>query len=235
LSLWIVQLALRRPYTFIVAALLLLFASPLVILRTPVDIFPNIDIPVVSIVFQYTGMPASQFGDRITSPFERLLTTTVNDIEHIESTSLNGISVTKVFFQPNAKLPAALAQVTSISQTVLKWLPTGITPPIIISYNASSVPILQLGLSSDKLGEQELYDLAINYVRASIKGVLTEAGIAALLTATMILLFMGNWRHTLVVAISIPLSILASICTLSFLGETLNIMTLYGSALRFAI
>ena len=121
----------------------------------------------MSIVFQYTGMPASQFGDRITSPFERVLTTTVNDIEHVESTSLNGISVTKVFFQPNAKLPAALAQVTAICQTILKQLPTGITPPLIISYNASSVPILQLGLSSDKLGEQELYDLAINYVRTA--------------------------------------------------------------------
>ncbi len=397
---WIVQLALRRPYTFIVAALLLLLASPLVILRTPVDIFPNIDIPVVSIVFQYTGMPASQFGDRITSPFERVLTTTVNDIEHIESTSLNGISVTKVFFQPTAKLPAALAQTTAICQTVLKQLPTGITPPLIISYNASSVPILQLGLSSDQLGEQQLYDLAVNYIRtafadvpgaaipypfggkqrsvmididlpkltarglspadvvnaisaqnlvlpggsvklgnlesdvemnaapetinelgdipikstsgaivyvrdigsvrdgftpqtnvvhqdgqrgvllsvykagvastldivntirarmpqllttlppelvikplfdqsifvkASVKGVITEAVIAAVLTAAMILLFLGNWRHTVVIAISIPLSILASICTLSFLGETINIMTLGGLALAVGI
>ena len=397
---WIVQLALKRPYTFIVAALLLLIASPLVILKTPVDIFPNIDIPVVSIVFQYTGMPASQFGDRITSPFERVLTTTVNDIEHVESTSLNGISVTKVFFQPTAKLPAAIAQVTAICQTILKQLPTGITPPLIISYNASSVPILQLGLSSDKLGEQELYDLAINYVRtafadvpgaaipypfggkqrsimididpakltarglsstdvvnaisvqnlvlpsgtvklgglesdvemnaspttiqeigdlpiksssgaivyvrdigsvrdgftpqtnivhqdgqrgallsvyksgvastlsivstirsrmpqllttlppeltikplfdqsifvkASVKGVITEAVIAAVLTAAMILLFLGNWRHTVVIAISIPLSILASICTLSFLGETINIMTLGGLALAVGI
>lgn len=397
---WIVKLALQRPYTFIVAALLLLLASPLVIKRTPVDIFPNIDIPVVSIVWQYTGMPASEFGDRITGPFERVLTTTVNDIEHIESTSLNGISVVKVFFQPNAKLPAALAQVTAICQTVLKQLPTGITPPLIISYNASSVPILQLGLSSDKLGEQELYDLAINYVRtafadvpgaaipypfggkqrsimididpgkltarglspvdvvnaisvqnlvlpggsvklgslesdvvmnaspqsiaeigdlpirsskgaivyvrdigsvrdgftpqtnvvrqdaqrgallsvyksgvastlsivstirerlpqllttlppeltikplfdqslfvrASVKGVITEAVIAAVLTAAMILLFLGNWRHTIVIAISIPLSILASICTLSFLGETINIMTLGGLALAVGI
>ncbi len=397
---WIVKLALNRPYTFIVAALLLLIAGTLAIIRTPKDIFPNIDIPVVSIVFQYTGMPASQFGDRITGPFERVLTTTVNDIEHIESTSLNGISVTKVFFQPQAKLPAAIAQVTAICQSVLKQLPTGITPPLIISYNASSVPIVQLGLSSDKLGEPELYDLAINYIRtnysdvpgaaipypfggkqksvmidfdvtkltarglsptdvvnaltvqnlvlpggtvklgtlesdvemnaspttiaevgdipiksssgaivyvrdigsvrdgftpqtnivrqdgqrgvllsvyksgvastlsivntirqrlpqlltqlppdlnvkplfdqsifvkASINGVITEAGIAALLTAAMILLFLGNWRHTVVIAISIPLSILASICTLSFLGETLNIMTLGGLALAVGI
>ncbi len=397
---WIVQLALRRPYTFIVAALMLLLASPLVILKTPVDIFPNINIPVVSIVFQYTGMPANEFGDRITGPFERILTTTVNDIEHIESTSLNGISVTKVFFQPTAKLPAAIAQVTAICQTVLKQLPSGITPPLIITYNASSVPILQLGLSSDKLSEQQLYDLSINYVRtafanvpgcaipypfggkqrsimididpgkltarglsptdvvsaisvqnlvlpsgtvklgllesdvemnsspqsiagigdlpikaangaivyvrdvasvrdgftpqtnivhqdgqrgvllsvyktggsstldivntirarlpqllttlppelniktlfdqslfvrASIKGVIIEAVIAAVLTAAMILLFLGNWRHTIVIAISIPLSILASICTLSFLGETINIMTLGGLALAVGI
>ncbi len=168
---WIVQLALRRPYTFIVAALMLLLASPLVILKTPVDIFPNINIPVVSIVFQYTGMPANEFGDRITGPFERILTTTVNDIEHIESTSLNGISVTKVFFQPTAKLPAAIAQVTAICQTVLKQLPSGITPPLIITYNASSVPILQLGLSSDKLSEQQLYDLSINYVRTAFANV----------------------------------------------------------------
>ncbi len=397
---WIVQLALRRPYTFIVAALLLLLVSPLVILKTPVDIFPNINIPVVSIVFQYTGMPANEFGDRITGPFERILTTTVNDIEHIESTSLNGISVTKVFFQPTAKLPAAIAQVTAICQTVLKQLPSGITPPLIITYNASSVPILQLGLSSDKLSEQQLYDISINYVRtafsnvpgaaipypfggkqrsimididpgkltarglsptdvvsaisvqnlvlpsgsvklgllesdvemnsspqsiagigdlpikaangaivyvrdvasvrdgftpqtnivhqdgqrgvllsvyksggsstldivntirarlpqllttlppelvikplfdqslfvrASIKGVIVEAVIAAVLTAAMILLFLGNWRHTIVIAISIPLSILASICTLSFLGETINIMTLGGLALAVGI
>ena len=397
---WIVQLALRRPYTFIVAALLLLLASPLVIYKTPVDIFPNINIPVVSIVFQYTGMPANEFGDRITSPFERVLTTTVNDIEHIESTALNGISVTKVFFQPKAQLPSAIAQVTAICQTVLKGLPTGITPPLIITYNASSVPILQLGLSSDKLSEQQLYDLAINYVRtafanvpgaaipypfggkqraimididpgkltarglspndvvnaisvqnlvlpsgtvkigvlesdvemnsspqtvagigdlpikaasgaivyvrdvasvrdgftpqtnvarqdghrgallsvyksgtsstldivntirarlpqllttlppeltikplfdqsifvkASVKGVLTEAAIAAALTAMMILLFLGKWRHTVVICVSIPLSILSAICILSALGETINIMTLGGLALAVGI
>ncbi len=397
---WIVQLALRRPYTFIVAALLLLLVSPLVILKTPIDIFPNINIPVVSIVFQYTGMPANEFGDRITSPFERVLTTTVNDIEHVESTSLNGISVTKVYFQPSAKLPAAIAQVTAICQTVLKQLPTGITPPLIITYNASSVPILQLGLSSDKLSEQQLYDLSINYVRtafanvpgaaipypfggkqrsimididpgkltarglspndvvnaisvqnlvlpsgtvklgqlesdvemnsspksiagigdipvkaasgaivyvrdvasvrdgftpqtnvvrqdgqrgvllsvyktggsstldivntirarlpqllttlppeltikplfdqsifvkASVNGVLTEAAIAAVLTAMMILLFLGKWRHTVVICVSIPLSILCAICILSALGETINIMTLGGLALAVGI
>src|ERR1700722_7731142 len=126
---WIVQLALRRPYTFIVAALLLLIVSPVAIMRTPVDIFPNINIPVVSIVWQYTGLSAKDFEGNITWPYERTLTTTVNDIEHIESQSLNGISVVKVFFQPNAQLPAALAQVTAISQTVLKSMPAGVTPP----------------------------------------------------------------------------------------------------------
>ncbi len=397
---WIVKLALKRPYTFVVAALLLLLISPLVILRTPTDIFPNINIPVVSIVFQYTGMPASQFEGRITSPFERVLTTTVNDIEHIESQSLNGISVVKVFFQPKAKVETAIAQVTAISQTVLKQMPTGITPPLIITYNASTVPILQLGLSSDKLPEQQLTDLGLNFVRtalssvpglavpypfggkmpqitididpakltarglsptdvvnalsvqnlvlpsgsvklgslesdvemnaspqtipaigdlpikasngailyirdvasvrqgfqvqtnivrqdgqrgsllsiyktgvastldivrevrarlpgiaatlppeltikplfdqsifvrASINGVVKEAVIAACLTALMILLFLGKWRHTVVICISIPLSILSAIAILSALGETINIMTLGGLALAVGI
>ncbi len=397
---WIVQLALRRPYTFVVASLLLLIISPLVILTTPKDIFPNINIPVVSIVFQFTGMPASQFEGRITSPYERVLTTTVNDIEHIESQSLNGISVIKVYFQPKAKIEAAIAQVTAISQTILKQLPTGITPPLIITYNASTVPILQLGLSSKTLPEQALTDLGLNFVRtglasvpglavpypfggkmpqitididpnkltarglsptdvvnaiavqnlivpsgtvklgslesdvemnaspqtipaiadlpiksangailyvrdvasvrqgfqfqtnivrqdgergallsiykagaastlaivdevrarlpkiaatlppeltikplfdqsifvrASINGVLREAVIAAVLTALMILLFLGKWRHTLVICISIPLSILSAICILSALGETINIMTLGGLALAVGI
>jgi CzcA family heavy metal efflux pump len=397
---WIVQLALKRPYTFVVAALLLLIISPVAILRTPVDIFPNIDIPVVSIVFQYTGLSSSDFEGRITWPYERVLTTTVNDIEHIESQSLNGIAVIKVFFQPHAKIEMALAQVTAISQTILKSLPTGTTAPLIITYNASSVPILQLGISSHSLPEQQLNDYALNFVRtalstipgcavpypfggkmpqmmididpaklsarglsptdvvtavsvqnlvlpsgtakigqlesdvemnasprtlpeianlpikavngsmiyirdvasvragfqvqtnivhqdgqrgtllsvyktgtastldivrdvraalpqilttlpkdlqikplfdqsifvrASVEGVIKEAIIAAALTALMILLFLGNWRHTLVIAISIPLSILASIVTLSALGETINIMTLSGLALAVGI
>ena len=397
---WIVQLALRRPYTFIVAAVLLLIISPVVILRTPTDIFPNINIPVVSIVWQYTGLSAHQFEGNITWPYERTLTTTVNDIEHIESQTMNGISVVKVFFQPTAKLEAALAQVTAISQTVLKSMPAGVTPPLVISYNASSVPVLQLGLSSAKLSEQQLNDMAMNFVRpqlatvpgaaipwpyggkirqimvdidpiklngyglsptdiasainaqnlvlpsgtakigsleydvemngspmnaddlnnlpvktvngtviyirdvahvrdgfqvqtnivrqdgqrgsllsayktgsastldivsqiraalpriaaslppelriqplfdqslfvrAAVEGVIKEAVIAACLTAAMILLFLGNWRHTVVIAISIPLSILSAIIILSALGETINIMTLGGLALAVGI
>ena len=165
---WIVQLALRRPYTFVVAALLLLILSPVAIYRTPVDIFPNIDIPVVSIVWQYAGLSSSEFEGRITFPYERVLTTTVNDIGHIESQTLNGIAVVKVFFQPKAKIEMALAQVTAISQTMLRSLPTGTTPPLIITYNASSVPILQLGLSSDTLAEQQLNDYALNFVRTAL-------------------------------------------------------------------
>jgi multidrug efflux pump subunit AcrB len=162
---WIVQLALRRPYTFIVAALLLLIVSPLVILRTPTDIFPNINIPVVSIVWQYSGMPPTEFAGRITSVYERALTTTVNDIEHIESQTFNGVGVIKVFFQPSAKIEAALAQVTAIAQTITRQTPAGVTPPLVITYNASSVPILQLGLSGEGLSEQQLNDFAMNNIR----------------------------------------------------------------------
>jgi hypothetical protein len=162
---WIVQLALRRPYTFIVAGLLLLIVSPLVILRTPTDIFPNINIPVVSIVWQYTGMPPTEFAGRITSVYERALTTTVNDIEHIESQSFNGVWVIKVFFQPSAKIEAALAQVTAIAQTITRQTPAGVTPPLVITYNASSVPILQLGLSGEGLSEQQLNDFTMNNIR----------------------------------------------------------------------
>ena len=397
---WIVQLALRRPYTFIVAALLLLIVSPVVILRTPTDIFPNINIPVVSIVWQYTGLSVHQFEGNITWPYERSLTTTVNNIEHIESQTMNGISVVKIFFQPNAKLETALAQVTAVSQSILKSMPPGITPPLVISYSASSVPVLQLGLSGAKLSEQQLNDIAMNFVRpqlatvpgaaipwpyggkirqimvdidpaklnsfglsssdianavnaqnlvvpsgtvkigsleydvemngspptvddlnnvpiktvngtviymrdvahvrdgfqvqtnivrqngqrgsllsvyktgsastldivsqimaalpritaalppelhiqplfdqslfvrAAVQGVIKEAVIAACLTAIMILLFLGNWRHTVVIAISIPLSILSAIVILSCLGETINIMTLGGLALAVGI
>jgi CzcA family heavy metal efflux pump len=397
---WIVQLALRRPYTFIVAALLLLIVSPVVILRTPTDIFPNINIPVVSIVWQYTGLSPQKFEGNITWPFERSLTTTVNNIEHVESQTMNGIGVVKVFFQPNVNIATALAQVTAISQAALKSMPPGITPPLVITYNASSVPVLQLGLSSSKLSEQQLNDFAMNFVRpqlavvpgaavpwpyggkvrqimvdidpaklnayglsptdianavnaqnlvipsgtvkigsleynvelngspatvddlnnvpirtvngtviymrdvahvrdgfevqtnivrqdgqrgsllsayktgdsstldivsqvkaalpriaaalppelriqplfdqsvfvrAAVAGVIKEAVIAACLTALMILLFLGNWRHTVVIAISIPLSILSAIVILSALGETINIMTLGGLALAVGI
>jgi multidrug efflux pump subunit AcrB len=397
---WIVRLALRRPYTFIVAALLILIISPLMILRTPTDIFPNINIPVVAIVWQYTGMTPTEFTGRITSVFERSLPTTVNDIEHVESQTLNGVSVIKVFFHPNASLDRAVALVTAGAQTTTRQLPPGTTPPLIITYNASSVPILQLSLSGEGLSEQQLNDYAMNsirpmladvagasipwpyggkirqivvdldlkklnglglspndvlnalsaqnivlptgtvkigakeynvglnsspgiveelnnlpvktvngvvvfmrdvayvrdgfqvqtnvvrqdgkrgsllsvykvgnastldivrqvraelpriaatltpalriqplfdqslFVRAAVQGVIREAIIAGCLTAVMILLFLGNWRNTLVIAISIPLSILSAIIILSALGETINIMTLGGLALAVGI
>jgi len=397
---WIVRLALRRPYTFVVVALLLLILGPIVILRTPTDIFPNIDIPVVSILWNYSGFNPQQMSDRIVSLTERALTTTVDNIQHTESQSLPGIAVVKVFFQPNASIERAIAQITSISQAQLRQLPPGTTPPLVISYNASSVPILQLALSGKRLSEQQLFDYGVNFirtrlitvpgvgipypyggkmrqvqvdlntaalqskglspldvvnaisaqnlilpsgtskigafeynvdingspetidglnqlpvktvgsttiyirdvayvrdgfppqtniarvngqraslltvlktgkastldiisgiksllpviaatlpseleikpladqslfVRASINGVLKEAIIAACLTGLMILIFLGNWRSTVIIAVSIPLSILTSIIVLSALGETINIMTLGGLALAVGI
>jgi len=165
---WIVKLALRRPYTFIVLALVILILGPIMILRTPTDIFPNINIPVVSIVWSYSGLSAQEMGDRITSVTERALTTLVDDIEHIESQSLSGIAVVKVFFQPNANINRAIAQVTAISQTQLKFLPPGTTPPLVITYNASTVPILQLALSSHSLSEQQLFDYGTNFIRTRL-------------------------------------------------------------------
>ena len=397
---WIVRLALRRPYTFVVVALVIMILGPLVIFRTPTDIFPNINIPVVSIIWNYTGLSAEEMANRIINLTERSLTTTVDDIEHIESQSLNGISVVKVFFQPNANINKAIAQVTAISQTQLRQLPPGTTPPLVITYSASSVPIIQLALSGQKLSEQQLFDLGVNFirtrlvtipgaaipypyggkqrqievdlnttalqskglspqdvvnainvqnlilpagtskigaleydvdingspqtveelnqlpvkttgsttiyirdvafvrdgfppqtniarvngqraslltvlktgkastldiisgikemlprilgglppdlqirpladqslfVRASIDGVLREAMIAACLTGLMILIFLGNWRSTVIIAVSIPLSILTSIIVMSALGETINIMTLGGLALAVGI
>ncbi len=397
---WIVRLALRRPYTFVVLSLMLLILAPVVITRTPVDIFPNIDIPVVSIVWQYGGLSAQDIADRIVYFSERAMTTTVNNIEHIESQSMNGIAVEKVFFQPHANINTALAQVTAVSQSQLKQLPPGTTPPLILSYNASTVPILQLALSGQGLSEQQLYDLGSNFirtqlitipgtaipnsyggkqrqimvdlntqqmqshgispldittaignqnlilpggtskigaleydveiqgsplsvaelnnlpvrtvgastiyvrdvghvrdgyppqtnvvrsdgqrgslmtilkngdvstldiiagirkllprvaaglppelritpigdqsvfVRASISAVVREAVIAACLTAIMILIFLGSWRSTIIIAVSIPLSILCSLFALSALGETINIMTLGGLALAVGI
>jgi multidrug efflux pump subunit AcrB len=397
---WIVRLALRRPYTFVVLSLMLFILAPVVILRTPTDIFPNIDIPVVSVIWQYSGLSAEDISERIVYINERSLTTTVNNIEHIESQSMDGIAVIKVFFQPHVNLPSAIAQTTAISQTQLKQLPAGTTPPLIITYNASTVPILMLGLSGLGLSEQQLNDLGQNFirpalvtvpgtaipnsfggkqrevmvdlntqalqskglsptdvvnaignqnlilpggtskigsleydveiqgspqrvadlndlpiktldgatiyirdvahvrdgyppqtnivrsdglrgsmmaiykngdvstldiiagvrkmlpviaatlppqlkitpiadqsvfVRASISAVVREAVIAACLTAIMILVFLGSWRSTLIIAISIPLSILCSIFALSALGETINIMTLGGLALAVGI
>ena len=397
---WIVRLALRRPYTFAVLALLLLILGPISILRTPVDIFPNINIPVVSIVWQYQGFSAEDMANRIVYLSERALTTTVNDIEHIESNSLYGVSVIKIYFQPRANIGTAVAQVTAIAQTELRQMPLGTTPPLIIQYSASSVPILQLALSGQGLSEQQLNDMGLNFirtqlvtipgagipfpyggkqrqvqadlnvralqakglspadvvnaiaaqnlilpsgtakigtfeyqletnsapttikglndlpvrsvngamvymhdvahvrdgfppqtnivrvdgqratlmsiiktgdastldivggvlsklpqikaqlppqlritpladqsifVRASINGVVREAIIAACLTGLMILLFLGSWRSTIIIAVSIPLSILTSLMVLAALGETINIMTLGGLALAVGI
>jgi CzcA family heavy metal efflux pump len=397
---WIVRLALRRPYTFVVVSLLLLILGPIVILRTPTDIFPNINIPVVSIVWNYTGLNPDDMSNRIVFQTERALTTLVDDIAHIESQSLNGVAVVKVFFQPNADITKAIAQVTAISQTQLRQLPPGTTPPLVITYSASSVPIIQLALSGQKLSEQQLFDYGVNFirtrlitvpgcaipypyggkqrqvqvdldtnalqskglspldvvnaisaqnivlpsgtskigafeyavdtnsspttveelnqlpiktagtttiyirdvayvrdgfppqtnivrvngqrsvlitvlksgqastlsiiagiksllpqiqaglppelhihpladqslfVRASIDGVIKEASIAACLTGLMILIFLGNWRSTVIIAVSIPLSILTSIIVMSALGETINIMTLGGLALAVGI
>jgi CzcA family heavy metal efflux pump len=397
---WIVKLALNRPYTFIVMALLILILSPIVILRTPVDIFPDINIPVISIIWQFSGFSAQEMADRIVSNTERGLTTTVNDIEHVETQAMDGRAITKVFFHPGADLDIALAQVTAISQTATRSLPPGTQPPLIIVYSASSVPIVQVGISSKNLPEQRLFDYSVNFirpqmttvpgaaipypyggkqrviavdldtaalqakgmtpvdivnavnqqnlilpsgtvkvgdlqysiemngspdtiaglnnmpvktqngvttylrdvahvrdgfspqtnivrqdgirgtlitimrngnastldivnnikdvlkrvattlpqdleirplfdqslfVRASIEGVLREGLTAACLTGAMILLFLGNWRSTLIIAISIPLSILCSVILLSALGETFNIMTLGGLALAVGI
>src|SRR5215469_4069372 len=397
---WIVALALRRPYTFVVMALLILILSPIVIDRTPTDVFPNIDIPVISVVWNYTGLAPQEMANRITTLTERGLTTLVNDIEHIESQSLNGIAVVKIFFQPHADVNKAIAQVTAISQTQLRQLPPGTTPPLVITYNASTVPILQLAMSGQQLSEQQLFDYGTNFirtrlitvpgaaipypyggkqrqvqvdlniqalqskglspldvvnavsvqnlilpagttkigpleydvdmnaspqtvaelnnlpiknvgsntiyirdvahvrdgfppqtniarvngqravlltvqkagnastldiisgikgllpqiqqtlpadlnirlladqslfVRGAIQGVLREAIIAACLTGLMILIFLGSWRSTVIIAVSIPLSILTSIICLSALGETINIMTLGGLALAVGI
>ena len=165
---WIVALALRRPYTFVVVALLLLILGPIVIYRTPTDIFPNINIPVVSIVWNYAGLNSQDMSNRIVTLTERTLTTTVDDIEHSESQSLNGIAVVKVFFQPDANISKAIAQITAISQTQLRQLPPGTTPPLVITYNASTVPILQLALSGQKLSEQQLFDYGVNFIRTRL-------------------------------------------------------------------
>src|ERR1700761_3247878 len=165
---WIVQLALNRPYTFLVAALLILLVSPIIIIGMPVDIFPNINIPVVSIVWNYTGFSPPQMEQRIVSITERALTTTVNDIEHIESQSLNGVAVVKVYFHPNVKIDMAVAQITAVSQTQLRQLPAGTTPPLVLQYSASSVPIVQLSTSSKTLSEQNLNDLSLNFVRVGL-------------------------------------------------------------------
>lgn len=396
----VVRVALDKPYTFVVMSLLLLILGPLAALRTPTDIFPEIKIPVIAVAWQYTGLPSEQMAGRISTQFQRALTTTVNDIEHIEATSYAGIGIVKVFFQPGVNIAVANAQVTAISQVVVRQMPPGITPPLIINYNASTVPILQLALSGEGMSEQNLFDVGINsvrpplvtipgaaipypyggkqrlvqidlnpaalqarnlsaqdvanalsaqnlivpigtqkiggveysmrlnnapndilelgnlpiksvngamvyirdvanvhdgnspqtsivhvdgnrsvlmsvlkngststlaivdgikeklqqiksglpenlkvqpindqslFVRAAISGVAIEGAIAAALTSLMILLFLGSWRSTIIIAISIPLSIMGAILGLAALGETLNIMTLGGLALAVGI
>src|SRR6201998_1314612 len=165
---WIVRVALDRPYTFIVLAVLILVLSPIMILRTPTDIFPNINIPVVAVAWQFTGMNPEELEGRLTSTYERILTTTVDNIEHIESTTVNGQAIVKIYLQHGASLDTANAQVTAISQTVLRQLPPGTLPPLIINYSASSVPILQLGLSGNGLSEQQLNDLGQNFLRPQL-------------------------------------------------------------------
>src|ERR1700724_2051111 len=165
---WIVRVALDRPYTFIVLAVLILVLSPIMILRTPTDIFPNINIPVIAVAWQFTGMNPEELEGRLTSPFERVLTTTVDNIEHIESTTVNGQAIIRIYLQHGASLDTANAQVTAISQTGLRQFPPGTLPPLIINYSASSVPILQLGLSGNGLSEQQLNDLGQNFLRPQL-------------------------------------------------------------------
>src|ERR1700739_1202592 len=165
---WIVKLALKQPHTIVVLAILILLLGSLAIVRTPSDIVPTIDIPVVRIIWSFNGLEPQDMADRIVSITERHLTTTVDDISHIESQSLYGIAVVKVFLQPTASIDKALAQITANSQTQLRQLPQGTTPPLIITYSASTVPILQLGLSGKGLSEQQLNDYCVNFIRTQL-------------------------------------------------------------------
>src|SRR5260370_27078912 len=168
---WIVRLALRRPYTFVVMALAILLVGGLAINRMPTDIFPEINIPVVSVIWTYAGVSPEEMADVITTRSEPGITPTANDTEHQESQSLNGLSIIKVFFHPNAKIEAGVAQLAAQTQAVMHVLPVGIQPPSILRYNAATVPILQLGLSSDTLSEQEEYDLGYNFIRTQLANV----------------------------------------------------------------
>ena len=170
---WIVRLALRRPYTFVVLSMLIALLGIASAIEAPKDIFPSIDIPVVSVVWTYTGLTPTEMQDRIVTPCERALTTTVNDMEHTQSESYSGVSVIKVFFQPGVKIELAVAQVTAIVQTILRALPPGSFPPFVLKYDASSVPILQLALSGQGLTESDLYDDGLQFIRprlANVKG-----------------------------------------------------------------
>src|SRR5580658_9539168 len=164
----IVRIALSRPYTFVVAAMLIFIVGVLAALRMPVDIFPSINIPIIGVAWQYTGMPPDQMAGRMITPFEKALTTTVNDIEHIEASSYTTFGIVKIFFHPTANIATANAQVTAISQTLLKQMPAGETPPLIVNYSASTVPIIQLALSGKGLTEQALADLGINFLRTRL-------------------------------------------------------------------
>src|ERR1700761_6425677 len=165
---WIVRLALRRPYTFVVMSVAILLLGITAIITMPIDIFPYIDIPVVSVVWNYAGMSPSEMESRILTVFERGMTTTVNDIEHIESQSYYGISVVRVYFQPNVKIEMAMSQISAIANVVTRTMPPGIFPPNVLKYDASSVPIIQLGLESKTLSEQEIYDLGQNFIRTPL-------------------------------------------------------------------
>src|SRR5277367_4654771 len=162
---WIVRLALRRPYTFVVAAMLIAILGVVTILRMPTDIFPEIEIPVISIVWNYTGISPDEMETRVVGNFERILVSTVSGIEHLESQSLNGIAVTKIFLQPGANVDGAISQTVSSAEASLKSMPPGIFPPLVLRYSASNVPILQVSLGSDTLSEQQLFDLATNNLR----------------------------------------------------------------------
>src|ERR1700674_145241 len=165
---WLVRMALKRPYTFVVMSMLIVIIGVLTISRMPTDIFPDVDIPVISVIFNYAGLSPEEMEKRVVNNYERFLTTVVNDIEHIESQSLTGISVVKIFFQPGAKIEAATAQVTAASQSAIRPMPPGTTPPLVIRYSASNVPILQVALESDSLSEQQLFDYGVNFIRSDI-------------------------------------------------------------------
>src|SRR3954470_9283097 len=165
---WIVRLALRRPYTFIVVAMLIVLMGVTTILRMPADMFPQIDIPVVAAIWSYNGLPPAEMEGRITSQFERSATTTVSGIEHVESQTLAGVAVVKIYMQPGTSMASAVAQVAAVSQPILRQLPPGSIPPLMMAYSASNVPVLQLGLSSPTLSEQEIYDLGTNFLRTGL-------------------------------------------------------------------
>src|SRR5438874_6184283 len=165
---WIVRLALRRPYTFVVLALAIILLTPVVLLRTPTDIFPEINIPVVSIAWTYPGISQLEMERRVTSTIERGATTMVNDIEHLESQSLPGITIIKLYFHPKANISTALAQTAAATETMMKWLPPGATPPLVIIYSASTVPVIQIGLTSDTMSEQQLFDTGTTFLRPKL-------------------------------------------------------------------